>query len=108
MLKPPLIQLALLRRVVGLSQAQLAKKIGIVQQRVSLLEQGLPPSNDEMISRIAKALNVDEWALSAVELDIHIKQSEGSDWYRVSDPNESVELVPLDIAKLDRDYLASP
>ncbi|MFU0842341.1 MAG: hypothetical protein ACFWTZ_07030 [Burkholderia sp.] len=47
-----------LRRERGLSQAALARKIGVTQMRVSDMEQGVRPISAETAGRIAEAFGV--------------------------------------------------
>ncbi len=47
-----------------LSQADLAGMVGVSRGLISLLESGAPPSNLDLVQRIAGALGVDESALT--------------------------------------------
>jgi transcriptional regulator with XRE-family HTH domain len=65
----PLRQLARIRRAVGLTQGDLAKRAGLNQQDVSMFERGLLPDPNHVL-RLAAVLGVEPEALSAGRITI--------------------------------------
>lgn len=68
---PPLVQLARIRRTMGISAAKLGKAAGLGQQYISQLERGLRPKTDKEVAAIARALDVSVAALTSEDITLH-------------------------------------
>jgi transcriptional regulator with XRE-family HTH domain len=62
--------LARIRFNLGLSQRQLAERVGFSQQYISMLERGLVPSDPNHVLRLAGVLGVDPETLTAETLTV--------------------------------------
>ena len=57
------------REAAGMTQAEVAKRLGVSESSIRLYELGKRPPNDEMLGRIAEAVGVDPQAFVEIEID---------------------------------------
>lgn len=57
------------REAAGMTQAEVAKRLGVSESSIRLYELGKRPPNDEMLGRIAEAVGVDPQVFVEIEID---------------------------------------